>query len=106
MGMLLLAFALLAARVVASENLTGANLLRVRVTSDCQTLRLFSFPLSSSCVLSPHSSSFIMTSFCFAFNGFAVASLSLIQGWVRAISTHWFLHPSHCHSLKCQIDTE
>ena len=37
MGMLLLAFALLAARVVASENLTGANLLRVRVTSDCQT---------------------------------------------------------------------
>ena len=27
MGMLLLAFALLAARVVASENLTGANLL-------------------------------------------------------------------------------
>ena len=53
MGMLLLAFALLAARVVASENLTGANLLRVRVTSDCQTLRLFSFPLPSSCVLSP-----------------------------------------------------
>ena len=92
--MLLLAFALLAARVVASENLTGANLLSCQShlgLPDTEALLISSVIFL--CIVTSYTSHFIMTSFCF--NGFAVASLCLIQGWVRAISTHWSLSPSH-----------